>query len=96
MTSDRRTPRGAARLGTAALAALALSALGLGCSSVARRVQPLEGYRAATEDAPPFEEARDACQRENAFHDARGTLHTDWDGFERCMEQRGWTREPAE
>ena len=80
---------------TAAAAALALWAFGSACEPLARRVQPLEGYRPATGNAPPFEQARETCQRDNVFHDARGTAHTDWDSFERCMEQRGWTREPA-
>ena len=90
-----------ARLGVAArraafwVAVFAFAAVA-GCGGAAeRKLKPLEGYRQVSPDAPPFDEASAGCQREAAFRTGDGTAFTDWRQFERCMQQRGWTREPA-
>jgi hypothetical protein len=87
--------RAGARPLAAALAGL-VAAGAAGCGgALGRRLEPLEGYRQARSDAPPFEEARAVCEREAAFRTANGTAFTDWEQFERCMNQRGWTRTAA-
>jgi hypothetical protein len=76
--------------------AIAFGAAVAGCGgAVGRKLEPLEGYRQVASDAPPFDEARAACQKEAGFRTSSGHSFTDWEQFERCMEQRGWTRAPA-
>jgi hypothetical protein len=81
------------RLGAPLLLALALA---LACGgAVARKLSPLEGYTKAGGDAPPFDEISKTCQDQAAFRDASGISWTDWQQFEACMNQHGWTRAPA-
>ena len=75
---------------------LLLALLGLGCGgAIAHKLSPLEGYTKASPDAPPFDEISKTCQDQAAFRDASGISWTDWQQFEACMNQHGWTRAPA-
>lgn len=68
-------------------------ALAVGCAgAVARKLEPLEGYSKSSPDAPPFEEISKTCREQAAFHSSSGTAWTDWEQFEDCMNQHGWTR----
>jgi len=76
--------------------AIVILALAVGCAgAVARKLEPLEGYSKSSPDAPPFEEISKTCREQAAFHSASGTAWTDWEQFESCMNQHGWTRAPA-
>jgi hypothetical protein len=77
--------------------AIAFGAAVAGCGgALARKLEPLEGYRQVAPDAPPFDEARAVCQKDAEFRTASDNTFTDWEQFEHCMQQRGWTRAPAD
>ena len=79
---------------TAPRAAIWILVLAVGCGGAGSRLSPLEGYSKASPDAPAFEDISITCQEQAAFRDGRGTSWTDWDQFEACMNEHGWTRAP--